>query len=204
MLQGMLIADGVLLLVVIVIAIVRFSRGEKQEEIMDLEPVVDDTVALDKEEETPTDESTTESEQEPPKDEALLTISDLEEDKSLIQRLGFADKMESIDEETKKYYESLDKALLSYDKIKSRVSKQGASYMVGRTLVAKMTVRGKTLRLHLALDVSEFNDKIYFQKNFSDVKAYKDVPFTVKVKSEKDLKRANDLIIALAQKNELE
>ena len=50
---------------------------------------------------------------------------------------------------------------------------------MGRKLLAKITVRGKTLKLHLALDVAKFNKNVFFQKDMSSVKAYAEVPFTV-------------------------
>ena len=71
---------------------------------------------------------------------------------------------------------------------------------MGRKLLAKITVRGKTLKLHLSLSVDEFNNNVYFQKDLSSVKTYEDVPFTVKVKSNRGVNNAIRLINALMDK----
>ena len=82
----------------------------------------------------------------------------------------------------------------------ARVSAKGVSFRFGRDLVAKITYRGKTMKLHLALDINAFDEKVYFQKDMSDVKSYVEVPFTVKVKSDRGLKKAFELIEALTSK----
>jgi hypothetical protein len=67
-----------------------------------------------------------------------------------------------------------------------------------------MTVRGKTLKLHLALDVNAFDKKVFSQKDMASVKAYTDVPFTVKVKSNRGKNNALKLVDALMVENECE
>jgi hypothetical protein len=59
------------------------------------------------------------------------------------------------------------------------------------------------MKLHLALPVEGFDKKIFFQKDMSDVKAYAEVPFTVKVKSDRGLKNAIKLVTAMAEKKEI-
>jgi hypothetical protein len=59
------------------------------------------------------------------------------------------------------------------------------------------------MKLHLALNIADFESNVYFQKDMSDVKAYVEVPFTVKVKSDRGLKNAIKLISALAEKKEI-
>ena len=60
------------------------------------------------------------------------------------------------------------------------------------------------MKLHLALDCKDFEERIYFQKDLSDVKTYAETPFTVKVKSDRGLKKAISLIGALALKEGME
>ena len=50
----------------------------------------------------------------------------------------------------------------------------------------------------------DFEEKLYFQKDMRDVKSYQDVPFMVKVKSDRGLKRALELIDALSEKEKIE
>ena len=129
---------------------------------------------------------------------------DNEDDREIIKRIPFAEKMLSLDAKTQEYYDKLNNAFCAMRKINARVSMKGVSYRLGRELVAKLTVRGKTLRLHLALDVNKFEQKVYFQKDLSDVKSYVEVPFAVKVKSDRGLKNALKLLDALMVEKTIE
>lgn len=115
-----------------------------------------------------------------------------------IRRVPFAEKVLTAEGNVQNYFDTLNNEFHSYRKINIRISTKGVSYRLGRELVAKITMRGKTLKLHLALDVNAYPENLYFQKDQSDVKEYAEVPFTVKVKSDRALKRAQELIGALA------
>lgn len=131
-------------------------------------------------------------------------IEDTEDDRESVRRIPFAEKMLNIDSKTQEYYDAIYNEFISYRRINPRVSSKGVSFRLGRELVAKLTVRGKTMKMHLALDVKDFEENIYFQKDLSDVKAYEEVPFTVKVKSDRGLKNALKLIDALVAKKAIE
>ncbi len=111
----------------------------------------------------------------------------------------FEEKLASADQSVRDYFKVLDEKLTSYRKIHGRISQKCASYRLGRELKAKISLRGKTLKLHLALNVNDFNEKVYFQRDYKDIKAYEEVPFTVKVKSERGLKNAIKLIEELCK-----
>lgn len=125
-------------------------------------------------------------------------------EKTVSKHLDFAEKLLALDEQVKGYYDVLNNELCTYRKMHSRLSRQGASYRFGRALIARITVRGKTMSLHLALKVSDFNQAVFFQRDYSDKKAYAEIPFTVKVKSDRGLKNALRLIDSLAGKYHLE
>ncbi len=129
---------------------------------------------------------------------------DSEDDRFVVKRVPFAQKMLTLDAKTQIYYEKIHNAFRGLRKINSRISMKGVSYRLGRELVAKISVRGKTMRLHLALDVNAFEQNVYFQKDLSDVKAYAEVPFMVKVKSDRGLNKALALIDALCKKHGIE
>lgn len=226
LLQALLIANGVLLFFVIVTAVVRFSSANKdryqKEMSIDETALKDDSVesiqenkveeplpvVADKEESIPVKEEvqpviekpeqkvddTTEVEEE-------LIIGDIE---SPVKEGSFAAKLLSLDFNVQEYYDKINNAFMAYRRVHGRVSKSGVSYRLGRDLIAKVTVRGKTMRLNLALDVNEFSEKIYFQKDMRDVKVYQDIPFMVKVKSDRGLTKALQLIEALAVKENVE
>lgn len=126
-------------------------------------------------------------------DEVVIEPTEKEE----IIRLTFAEKLLSMDDNVQGYYNAICNFFASYRNINRRVSNACVSFRWGRELVAKMTVRGKTMKLHLALNLNDYDEALYFQKDYSDVKAYVEVPFTVKVKSDRGLKRALELVAAL-------
>ena len=116
------------------------------------------------------------------------------------KRIPFSEKLLGAEEKIQGFYNELYNKFISYRKMHARVSAKGVSFRFGRDLVAKITYRGKTMKLHLALDINAFDEKVYFQKDMSDVKSYVEVPFTVKVKSDRGLKKAFELIEALTSK----
>ncbi|MDY6367468.1 MAG: hypothetical protein SPL13_03010 [Clostridia bacterium] len=119
-------------------------------------------------------------------------------------RIPFKDKILGAEEQVQGYYDEINNEFLSYRKVHGRVSKSCASYRFGRELIAKITYRGKTMKLHLALNVADFDESIYHQKDLGETRAYVEVPFTVKVKSDRGLKNAIALIAALAEQKGIE
>lgn len=160
------------------------------------EPVVEEPVIEEPIVEEPTAPA-------PEKELVISQVEDEEDDREAVRRVPFCEKMLYMDRKTQEYYNELNNEFISYRKMHARVSAKGVSYRLGRELVAKITLRGKTMKLHLALDVNEFEPKVYFQKDMSDVKAYQEVPFTVKVKSDRGLKNAIKLVTAMAEKKEI-
>ncbi len=131
-------------------------------------------------------------------------LEDDSDDREIIKRVPFAEKLLGLDVKTQEYYDALVNEFISYRKINRRISTPCLSLRFGRDLVAKITARGKTMKLHLNLDVNKFEPNIFFQKDLSDVKAYQEVPFTVKVKSDRAVKNAIKLIGALAEVHGIE
>lgn len=96
--------------------------------------------------------------------------------------------------EVQTYYTELKNRLLSYKKMTSRVSWNAESFRIGRKLYAKMTVRGKMLRLYLAADPAQYENTKYRGENAGDSAKYAEVPFKFEVKSERRLGYAKTLI----------
>ncbi len=133
-----------------------------------------------------------------------LAVTEDSDDFSVARkRATFMDKLDNADDKNKEYFSEIDNLFKSYKKVSARTSNACVSYRKGRELLGKITIHGKTVKLFLALDINEFNYNKYFQKDSSDKKAYEQVPFTVKVKSDRGLKNAKELIDALCQRKEL-
>lgn len=196
LLKVLLILDIVLLLALLVYLVARFSNKQKAQECCAKECCCE-AVAVKPAVEEPKPAPVVAEEKE-------LVITAVADDKDAVKTTPFCEKMLFLDRKTQEFYNALNNEFISYRKINDRVSSKGVSYRLGRELVAKITVRGKTMKLHLALPIDGFDQKIFFQKDLSDVKAYAEVPFTVKVKSDRGLKNAIKLISALAEAKAIE
>ncbi len=126
----------------------------------------------------------------PEVDETALTSLDPEP----IIRRSFMQKLASSDEHVQGYYNQLKHTLLGYKKVKSKVSRSYDRFNLGRNSVAKIGLRGKTLVLYLALNVEDYLNTKYRPKDMSEKKKYADTPMMVKVKSDRGLKYALELI----------
>ena len=196
LLKVLLILDIVLLLALLVYVVARFSNKQKaqcccEQSCACQEPVSQPVVEESKPEPVVAEEKE-------------LVITAVADDKDAVKTTLFCEKMLFLDRKTQEFYNAINNEFISYRRINDRVSSKGVSYRLGRELVAKVTVRGKTMKLHLALPINGFDQKIFFQKDLSDVKAYAEVPFTVKVKSDRGLKNAIKLISALAEAKAIE
>ncbi len=143
------------------------------------------------------------SESEEDKKEQAIELSENKFNIPKIERKSFAEKIAESKAETQSHFSALHNELTSYKKVNFRVSLRGVSYRTGRTLLAKVGLRGKTLTGYFNLGVKDFNEKIYFQRDMSAVKAYEEVPFAVKIKSDRACKNATKLASAVAERFEL-
>lgn len=102
-------------------------------------------------------------------------------------------RLRRADESTKVFYSELKNFLLSYDGVKSRISKKFDTFTIGRFIVAKMAVRGNVINLYLAL-ASESIDNKYFAEDVGDSDTYGKTPTLHKVKSKRGCKYGIELI----------
>ncbi len=110
---------------------------------------------------------------------------------------SFTAKLILSSDETKGYFAEIANYLLSFKKVKSRMSWKNLSFNRGRIPVSKLAMRGKTLWIYLALDPKEFIETKYGGEDFSDSVRYEKVPYAVKIKSDRGLKYAKELIDVL-------
>ena len=105
--------------------------------------------------------------------------------------------------EVQERYETLKNALLSYKKVNSRVSWSYDSIKSGRKQLAKFAIRGKSLCLFLALDMSTLEGSKYNVDDASDSKKYSDVPCRLRLSSKRSIKWGLELIEKLAEQEQL-
>ncbi len=107
---------------------------------------------------------------------------------------SFLAKLIQSNDETKDYYCQIKNYLLSFKQIKCRVSWKGATFNVGRKQIAKLTIRGKTLHLHLPLTADDLDDIKFKVLDMSEIKAYESVPLGYRVKSSRGVSNAKKLL----------
>ena len=99
------------------------------------------------------------------------------------------------------YYTVLKNTLLSYKGVKARMSWNFESFNKARLQLAKLNVKGRTLELYINLNPEEYNVNKYHFVNVSDKPKFADVPMLIKVRSDRALKYAIELIAEMMEKN---
>lgn len=103
------------------------------------------------------------------------------------------------EDEVKRYYSEIKNYILSFKGVRSRLSWKNDSYNRGRDKLLKLRVRGKTMTMYCALDAAAFDAARYHQKAVESA-TLSGMTMAVKVKSERGVNRAKELIDALMQK----
>ena len=113
-------------------------------------------------------------------------------------RKSFTARLLLSEDPVKDYYTRIHNYILSYTG-KNRVSWFYDSYNSGRTQLVKLAIRGKTLCAYFALDFAEYeNTKYHVQE--AATKRYEKVPVMIRVRSERGVKYAKELVDAVMAK----
>lgn len=107
---------------------------------------------------------------------------------------SFTARLIQSTDEIKDWYGELKNCLLSYKKVKSRMSWKRETYKRGRDMIAKMSFRGKTLCLFLPLNPNDYVDTKYKVEDASENATYADTPCMYRIKNERRVKYAMELI----------
>lgn len=109
-------------------------------------------------------------------------------------RKSFLAKMALAEDTVKGYYNELKNALLAYKGVKCRTSWGYEAFNKGRTKLARMDVKTKSLYLYLAIDPQSLVDTKYNFKDMSAKKKYAATPVLMKIRGERKFKHALELI----------
>lgn len=125
------------------------------------------------------------------------------EESTKIERISFAERMKSADDELKDAYNQIKSLLISYG-LKSRVSNGGDAFRLHKVNYCKIAVAGKSLKLYLALNPEDYKNSTLPIKDASSKAIYKDIPLVFKVKSGLSIRRAEQLITEMMDKHGVE
>lgn len=106
-------------------------------------------------------------------------------------------KIAQLKKESKEWYGELKNELLSYEKMKSRMSWRRETFRIGRMNIARFTVRGKTLCLMLAVEPDGYAGTKYAVEDVSGTVSLADTPTLYRIKSARRLKYAKEMIAGI-------
>ncbi len=110
-----------------------------------------------------------------------------------IKRKTFSEKLKKSPADLKGNYKEIRKAAIEHN-LKERISKNTATYHLGRKTYLKMSIVGKTLRCYFAVSKDEYDDTAIPLEDVSDKRAYQDTPSLLRVRSSLSMRRAVKLI----------
>ena len=136
-------------------------------------------------------------------DEEELEFIETEEGRMRYDR-SLAARIIGANDEVKRYYSALKNYLLGFKKVRCRMSWKFEKFRLGRNCIALIAVRGKTLCLYLALNPMRFADSKYKVEDYSLRSAKTATPLMYRIKNDRRLKYAKELIDVLLFENDSE
>ena len=106
-------------------------------------------------------------------------------------------KISQLNRESKDWYSELKNELLAYDTVKARITWKHETFRVGRMVVAKLVVRGKTLSLLLAVEPAGYNGTKYTVDDVSNIASMSDTPTMYRIKNPRRVKYAKEMIAGI-------
>ena len=183
----------------------------QEEEFPEEEPQVEEEVASavaeeiveeeidDEEEEEDFDEDEEEDEEDDEEEEEDEEIGEIEiGGKSYRPKYAYPTRIKLVSDKVKDFYTDIKNEFLSYG-IKSRISKTKENFNFSRDNVARFVVRGKTLKLYIAIDPSSIDHAYFHHKDVSEKKTYFDIPTMMPIKSRLASVKARELVAMLAE-----
>ena len=90
--------------------------------------------------------------------------------------------------------------LLSYKKVKSRMSWKRETFRMGKEVVARLGYRGNTLCIYLPLNPADYAESKYKVEDVSDLAMYADTPCMYRLKNERRIRYAIKLFAGVMEK----
>ena len=180
---------------------IEFASESAVEEEKKAEPVKEEKpepapVVEEKPEPSPVGEEEPEEEEEIEEPEASEPIpGNFKDLGARRRRIPFESKIKTCSKETRAHYKEIAEAIRQY-KVSDRLSIPGETVSYKRQRLVFITLAGKTLKVHFALEPKEYENSTIPVKDASELKKYDQTPAYLKVKSDLACRRA----IGLARK----
>lgn len=110
---------------------------------------------------------------------------------------SFSAKICQLSKEAKEWYSAIKNEILSYEKVKDRISWKRETFRIGRMSVARLVVRGKTLCLLFAVEPISYNGTKYVVEDVSNIANTADTPTLYRIKSARRMKYAKEMIAGM-------
>ena len=110
-------------------------------------------------------------------------------------------KLIQADLQTKECYRKLAEKLLSIKGVKMRTSWSVVKFSLRGQAIAYLTLKGKKLKLYLALRPASFDKKVYHHTNAPKARRYETTPMAVTASGKRAFTRALKLIDVMVEKN---
>jgi len=134
-------------------------------------------------------------------DKNLKKISFVDGSKVFVkERRSFQAKLIQSTKRTQNYYSTLKNEILSYTRVKSRVSWKYEAFSINKIKLAKMQIRGRYLVLYLALDPKKLEMKELQLEDATKYDLFKETPVMIRIKSDERLQTAITLIDQLERR----
>ena len=113
---------------------------------------------------------------------------------------SFTARLIQSKDETKRFYSFLKNEMLSYNYVKSKISWKHETFKIGKEVVAKMRIKGKTLCLYLALNPQDYAESKYKIEDVSDNASNADTPCLYRIVNQRRCDYSKYLIGAVMAK----
>lgn len=115
----------------------------------------------------------------------------------------FRSKLRTSDKLLKSRYKELSDHIKTLDRVRMIESNSGETYKCGKTPVARLMIRGKTLNVYIALPPEEFEQTKYVFTDVSQSRSHANYPMRVRISSDRQVKWAKELIDEVAKRQDL-
>lgn len=130
-------------------------------------------------------------------DDAVITVTDDNGDLLQIKFIkSFMAKLSQSSDEVKEYYNSIKRHVLSYQNTTARTSWHYEAVNVGKELILRFTIRGKTLGIYYPL--FEVDDK--YKVEMVKSKRFEETPCLYRIKNDRRCEYAKELIDIVMRK----